>query len=409
MRVLLIVPEFHPFSIGGGGVVVKNLAQGLEKKDCSLAVISATYHVRGFLDCPHTTNSGKTEVTWLPLVPSPQVGFQLKSYLPPNMLSVFKLLKVFVRGDFDVVHLHGFGHVFCDFAGFLSKLSGKPYIHTIHGFPKEPQRRGGFLRCLYGAYTFFSGNPTVKSAAKIVAVSGSLAEECKINFPNRTIKVILNGIDSSCCLEPSVRKMQEVTAKFGLEGKKVILGLGRLREGKGFQYAIRALPYVLEKVRQAQLVIAGEDDGYGYTQELSRIVNENGVKNHVSFVGRVTDEDEKNALLWQASVIVIPSLEESFGLVALEAMGSGRPIVASRIGGLSEILAKDEYTRLVESGNVEELADALIATLTNSDLQVEAKANRVRRLGEFNMDRMAEAYFNLYVSLISESSRAGSG
>lgn len=409
MRVLLIAPEFHPKSIGGGGVVVKNLTQALEKKGCPLTVMSALQEVRGFFDQPFITNSGKTEIIWLPLVPSPKVGFQLKSYLPPNGFSIIKLLKVFVRGGFDVVHIHGFGHVFCDFAAVLSRLSGKPYIYTIHGFPKEPKRRGGFLRNLYGAYALFLGKPTVQSAAKIIAVSASLANECRVNFPERKIGVIPNGIDPRCSLEPSSRNLQDATAKFNLGEKKVILGLGRIREEKGFQYAIRALPSVLKKVQQAHLVIAGADDGFGYSQELSRIADENNVRSHVSFVGRITDDDEKNALLWQASVIVIPSLEESFGLVALEAMVSGRPIVACRIGGLLEILAKDKYTQLVESGNVKELADALIATLNNSDLQAEARANRVRRLGKFNMDHMAKAYFSLYVSLSRKSSKAGSG
>jgi glycosyltransferase involved in cell wall biosynthesis len=200
--------------------------------------------------------------------------------------------------------------------------------------------------------------------------------------------------------------MKEVISRFRIKGKKVILCLGRIHEGKGFQYVIKSLPSVLEKDNQAHLVVAGEDDGFGYSDELSRFVDEYDVKSHVSFVGRVTDEEEKNALLWQASAIAIPSLEEAFGLVAVEAMGSGRLIVASRVGGLSEVLAKDEYTQLFEAGDVKALTDALIYALRNTDLQAKARANRFSRFGEFNMFRMTESYFNLYVSIINKSAKA---
>ncbi len=200
--------------------------------------------------------------------------------------------------------------------------------------------------------------------------------------------------------------MQEVATKYDLKGKIIVLGLGRLCSIKGFQYAIRALPDVLKEAPNVHLVIAGADDGYGYSRELFRLVKENKVKSHVSFIGRISDDEEKNALLWKADVVVIPSHEESFGLVALEAMGSGRLIVASRVGGLSETLSTDKYTWFIDFGNVKQLADALIASITNSKLKTEAEATRSLRLAKFDMNAMAEKLHQLYASLNIEITKS---
>lgn len=401
MEILMVAPEYPPKSIGGGGVVIKALAQGLEKQGHQLKVVSALYDVDGFFDRPYETSSGGTTIQWLPLIPAPKVGFQLNSYLPPNLFSIIQLTRIFLKRDFDVVHIHGYGHFFCDFAAILSRLSGKPYVYTIHGFPKEPKRRGGLLGALYGLYSCFLSRPLVQGASKIVAVSGDLGKECTQYFPQSDIEVISNGIDPEYCTEPPTEKSQEVALKYKLRGKKVILGLGRLCASKGFQYAIKALPMVLEKVPQAHLVITGSDDGYGYSNELKRLIEKTGVKPNVSFLGRVED-GEKNLILWQATVVVIPSLEEPFGLVAPEAMGSGRPVVASRVGGLPETLANDKYSCLVESGDEKQLAAALISALTDSNLQRGARENRVIRLGKYDLNHMAHAYTELYSSISTD-------
>ena len=406
MKILQIAPEFPPNSLGGGGQVIKALTEGLEAKGEKIVVVSALFNVHGFFDRSIRTNLGKTTVVWLPLVPPPKVGFQLKSYLPPNIFSCFYLLKIFLRRDFDIVHIHGFSHFFCDFAAVLSRLSKKPYIYTLHGFPKEPDTRGGVLRFLYKLYVQLLAVPSVSKASRIIVVSESLAKESAPFFPNRKFEVIPNGINPSCKDRSNERKMREVKAKYELEGKIVILGLGRLCSIKGFQFAIRALPEVLEKASNVVLVIAGADDGYGYSRELFRLVEENKVKPHVRFIGRITDEEEKNALLWSTDVVVIPSTEESFGLVAVEAMGAGRLIVASRVGGLAETLSTDKYTWLTDGGNVKQLSGALIAAVTNLKLKPEAEAARNLRLAKFDMNTMAESYHKLYASMSIEIAKS---
>lgn len=399
MEILVVAPEYPPLNIGGGGHVIEALTEGLEKQGHRLTILSAAYDSRGLFDRPRRSRSGETNVIWLPLLPAPDLGFQLKSYLPPNLFSAFELLRQVIGGKYDVIHIHGFGHIFCDLAAALSKLGGKPYIYTIHGFPKEPGRRGGPLGVIYGFYTSAVGRPLVQGASKIVAVSKALADECTLNLPGRMIDVIHNGIDPTCSQEPPAHILRQVTEKFGLQGKQVILGLGRICEAKGFQYAIRALPRVLERFPRAHLVIAGSDDGYGYLGELRRLTKQYGVEANVSFVGKIEDVVEKNALLWSSSVVVIPTLEETFGLVATEALGSGRPIVASNVGGLPEILSGDEYSLLVESRDDGGLAEAIISLMGDMKIQRGAWQHREKRLGVYDLDHMAAAYSGLYSTI----------
>jgi glycosyltransferase involved in cell wall biosynthesis len=399
MKVLLIAPELHPNSFGGGGVVIKNLVQGLEETECPPIVLSALQDPNGLFDRPYFASYGRTHIFWLPLIPSPIIGFQLKSYLPPNIFSTLLLFAVIKGKDFDVAHIHGYGHIFCDLAAFLCRLNKKPYLYTIHGFPKEPGKRGGVLKALYGGYNNLFGRPAVRGAKKIIAVSNSLANECRDKFPGCTVEVIPNGISPNYLSKPSDQMMKIIADRYSLNGKKVILCLGRLCEGKGFQFVIRALPLVLEKVPEAFLVIAGEDDRYGYYRELFRLCEIHNVSKNVRFVGKITNDEEKICLLWQSSIVAIPSREETFGMVAPEAMASGRPIVASNIGGLSEILAHDSYTRFVEYGNVEEIANHIIAILSDTDLQKLAAATRFSRLGKLDMGSMVEACLNQYSNL----------
>jgi glycosyltransferase involved in cell wall biosynthesis len=398
VKVLIVTPEFPPHALGGGGRMVRVLAQALGKSGCQVTVLSGLYKVKGFSDSPFSTNSGQVEVIWLPLLPTPKVKFQLNTIMPPNIRSSAEFLRIFLRGEFDVVHIHGYGHFFGDLAAILSRLVRKPYIYTIHGFPKEPKRRGGILKTVYDIYSLFMGNPLIHGAAKIIAVSESLAKECVSFVSENKIEVIYNALDSQSYQKPSDATTIEIAERYKLQGKKVILGIGRLSEAKGFQYAIQAFPEVLKKIPEAQLVIVGKDDGYGYFHKLEQMASKNGVSLKVTFVGGVNDE-EKNALLWQAEIVVIPSIEEVFGLVALEAMASGRPIVASNIGGLVEILAKDKYSFLVESANVAQLAEALVNMLEDKNLLREARANNVLRSSEFDVKHMANMHIELYAKL----------
>lgn len=396
MKILQVSPEFPPYSLGGGGLFVQNLASGLHRQGHQVTVATGFFAVTSILERPFSTNCRGTAVIWLPLFPAPNVGFQLKTITPPNLFSIEQLARVLMIRDFDMVHIHGFGHLLCDYAATMCRVLGKKYVLTIHGFPKEPRRRGGVLSMMYNAYAKTLGAETIRHATKVVAVSNSIASECHEYVTNRNIAVIRNAVDTSLYYAaPSAQKMENTMIRYNLVGKSVILCIGRLSEAKGFQYLIRALPIVRKKIPNVHLVIVGKDNGYGYLRKLTKLATQEGVEPYISFVGGVNDE-EKKALLWIAPVVAIPSVEEPFGIVALEAMASGKPIIASKVGGLKEILSADKYSLLVESESSEQLAQALISAMNDESMIIGAKTDRISRSEQFDLNRMVLKYIDLY-------------
>ena len=405
MKILQVSPEFPPYSLGGGGLFVQNLASELHRLGHQVTVATGFFAVTSILERPLSTNCKGIAVIWLPLFPAPNVGFQLKTITPPNPFSIEQLARVLMKRDLDIVHIHGFGHLLCDYAAAMCRVFGKKYVLTIHGFPKEPRRRGGALSMMYNAYAKTLGAQTIRHATKVVAVSNSIANECHEYTTDRKIAVIRNAVDISLYYAaPSPRKIDNTIIRYDLLGKSVILCIGRLSEAKGFQYLIRALPIIREKIPNVHLVVVGKDDGYGYLRELTKLAKQERVEPIVSFVGGVNDE-EKKALLWIALVVAIPSVEEPFGIVALEAMASGKPIIASKVGGLKEILSTDKYSLLVESENSEQLAQALISAIYDESMKIGAKTHRISRLEQFDLNRMVLKYINLYRAIKNELKR----
>jgi len=396
LKILQVSPEFPPHSLGGGGLLVENLAQGLRRQGHEVTVATGLFAVKSMFERPFSTNYEGITVTWLPLLEAPNVGFQLKTITPPNPSSLAQLLQVLLAKDFDIVHIHGFGHLLCDYAAVLCHILGKKYVLTIHGFPKEPRRRGGVLSIVYNAYAKTLGTQTIRRATKVVAISNSIANECHDYVTDERIAIIRNAVDTSVySAEPSAQKKDETLTRYNLAGKQVILCIGRLTEAKGFQYVIRAIPQIRKKIPNVHLVIVGKDNGYGYLRELKKSVTQEGVEPFVSFAGGVNDE-EKKGLLWISRAVAIPSFEEPFGIVALEAMASGRPIVASKVGGLQEVLSTDKYTLLIESKNVEQLAQALTRVISDEKMGIGARTDRLLRSEKFDLNRMVVKYIDLY-------------
>ena len=240
---------------------------------------------------------------------------------------------------------------------------------------------------------FASASPLLEallaSVDRIAAVSRFMAEEIVRRFPaaaSRT-RCIVHG------LPPLGREPAPLPAP-----PPIVLGLGRLIEEKGFDVLLRAWPQVIAALPEARLLIAGDGPA---RPALERLAAELGVAARVEFVGALPGE-EVPRLLDRVSLVAVPSRWlEPFGLVAFEAMAHGRPVVASRVGGLPEIVVDDETGRLVAPGSTDTIAAAVVA--------IGRDPGRARRMGErgrrraaaFDWDRCVSAYENLYGEVIN--------
>jgi phosphatidyl-myo-inositol dimannoside synthase len=178
--------------------------------------------------------------------------------------------------------------------------------------------------------------------------------------------------------------------------------LRRLEKGKGIDTVIQALPKVLDAVPHASLLVVGDGD---HRPMLEGLAAQLGVRQKVRFAGHVA-ERELREFYRQAELFVMPSRQEGFGLVFLEAMAFGKPVVGSVFGGIPDVVVEGVTGYLVEYGDVGALAERLICLLTHEDLR--------RRMGAAGKQRVIDNYsFEVFqkrlVELLGGGAQSASG
>jgi glycogen(starch) synthase len=173
-----------------------------------------------------------------------------------------------------------------------------------------------------------------------------------------------------------------------------LLCIGRVVVDKGFDLALRAFASIAQSFPRCRMIIAGNGPAMS---DLRKCAAELGLKDSVEFTGWVESE-EIPRLINKATVVVIPSRRhESFGLVALQAAQMARPVVATHIGGLPEVVAHGETGLLVENENSEALSTAIASLLANPDIAIRmGRSAQLRAEKLFSWDHCVDAYDTLY-------------
>jgi glycosyltransferase involved in cell wall biosynthesis len=250
--------------------------------------------------------------------------------------------------DFDVIHVHDW---LTTPAGIASKsFLGKPLVCTVHstevGRVQELRSPDSYMiDSLEWWMTYEAG--------KVILCSSSMRAEISNHFhlPSDKIVVIPNAIDTSE-YERNVDR-EAVRRRYGIGPyEKLVLFVGRLVPQKGVEYLIRAVPLITQQHYGAKFIIAG--DGWSRSHLESMAASIAG-RDRVRFLGFISDSDRVE-LLMSADALVVPSIYEPFGIVALEGMAAGVPIIASNVGGLSEIIDHDRTGVRVFNENPESIA-----------------------------------------------------
>jgi glycosyltransferase involved in cell wall biosynthesis len=185
------------------------------------------------------------------------------------------------------------------------------------------------------------------------------------------------------CLEPGFADHGSAEDAQQASPSGCILTVGRLlswEPGKGVDTVLRALPKVLDAFPRVRYFIIGDGD---LRPNLERLAEDVGVSGSVIFLGHQSEEDLKHYYL-HTDIFVMPSRQEGFGIVFLEAMGFGKPVVAAAFGGATDIVIDGQTGCLVEYGDVDTLADRLISILRDADLR--------GRLGSAGRKRVETTY-----------------
>ena len=294
----------------------------------------------------------------------------------------------------QLVHSHTW---YANLAGHLAKLNyGIPHVATTHSLEplrpwKEEQLGGGYH------LSSFCERTGLEAADAIIAVSGAMRDDVLSCYPaidGARVHVIHNGIDTD---EYQPDDRTDVLERRGVDPTQpYVIFVGRITHQKGLEHLLEAAPSL---DRRARLVLcAGAPD----TPEIGERVRARiGELERAIWIEEMLPKPEVIQLLTHAAVFVCPSIYEPMGIVNLEAMACETAVVASRVGGIPEVVADGETGFLVEPGDADELAARVNEVLADPELAARfGNAGRERAVEFFSWRTIAERTADLYGRLV---------
>jgi glycosyltransferase involved in cell wall biosynthesis len=298
-------------------------------------------------------------------------------------------------GKPDIIHVHDWLTVP---AGVASKhLLRVPLVMTFHSTesarsPSSSSPESSLVKGLewWGSY----------EASTVVAVSEWMKDQIvtQFNLPARKVVNIPNAVDT----DKFNKRVNRTKArhKWSIKpGEKLITAVGRLTSQKGFDDLIRAFPIILKYAPNARLLLIG--DGY-MRSELQELAQYEGVASRITLAGFISDPDLIDAIK-SSDVIVVPSRFEPFGIIALEAMAAGVPVVVSRVGGLAEIVQDTVDGLEVDPNKPESIAEATVRIILDDDLAEELAAMATEKVKTYNWEYSANETVEAYKTAIRDA------
>ena len=314
--------------------------------------------------------------------------YPLFEHSPYSLALAVAIHEAAAKHDLDLVHAHyAIPHATSAWIAREMLLPGRelPVVTTLHG--TDITLVG--IQPSYQSITRFS----ILRSQGVTAVSEFLREETVRGFgvPRERIRVIPNFIDTS-----RYRRGREPCHRSHLApaGEKIVMHISNFRPVKRVTDVVEVFARLLQSVR-ARLVLVG--DGPERPRAMER-AEELGIERSVLFLGKHSSVED---LLSCCDLFLLPSESESFGLAALEAMACGAPVVASRIGGIPEVVADGESGHLLPVGDVEGMAAAAARILTDGPTwRRMSAASREIAVTRFESDRVVPVYEELYRDVV---------
>jgi glycosyltransferase involved in cell wall biosynthesis len=318
--------------------------------------------------------------------------FPVRKRLVPGltMPMMVGLMDALAESGADVIHAHShrYGHVL-ESAAVAERL-GIPFVVSTHYHPadrREPTVKRGLLRTqdvLFGMTAYRVARALVVQTEREAALVREFA-------PAKKLRTIAPGIDLASWSTPTADRTD------GLElPPEYFLFVGRVASNKGLPTLLDALAR-LEPRSRRPLILMGRD--WGERARLEAKARELGLTDSVRFLSHVEESSVYRGVIRRARALVLPSEWEAFGLVLLEAMAAGTPIVASAVGGVPDVLDGGRAGRLVPYGDAAALVTALSAVIDDTTETERLRAVASERVRGFDWSVTVDRHRALYREL----------
>ena len=288
-------------------------------------------------------------------------------------------LRLLRKEHVALIHAHEFSAILCGW--IVAMLAGVPFVATVHGknyFWEKLRRRV--------VYRLVSRHGTV------IAVSKDLKQFIcdTVGVPEKRVEVIYNGVAPAQMITDE--EIQTCKAELEVSGCYPLLGVvGSLYPVKGHRFLLEAMPEILRRWPNARLLVIGRGE---LDVALKEQVEQLAVGANVHFLGMRQDVPR---LLSVLDVFILPSLSEGLSLALLEAMASGKPVVATRVGGNPELIDHGRTGFLIQPEDGKDLAAHLLNLLSDPGMMQQFGRQASERVQQhFSMGQMVDRYRDLY-------------
>lgn len=329
------------------------------------------------------------EEVWNPPIPNSGLWLYLRRFIF-SFLSIVKLIRLVRKEKIDVIHTRN------QFSAFPILVMRKllrwhiPQVHTAHNHDivMNPS--------LKSKIEHFQDFLVLKKADLIIAptLAGKKQLISRFNIDPTRIAQIYHGVD----LE-SIEEFKHKFPRKEVDKTFIILCVGIVTERKNQLRLVQSIPHILKVCSNVKFLFVGPIVNKHYFAKIHKFIVRNNLSSYVEFKGNVSKE-ELFSLYHNATLFALPTLRETQGLVFVEAMAFGLPIVASKIGPVKEVV--EECALLINPYSVEEIAQAISLLLTNPSLRQKLSSKAQEKVKEFDWKEISKQLFLLYGALLNK-------
>ena len=381
-KIAQLVPYYSP-AIGGVEVVCQYISEELATRGHDVHVFTSNRNHKG---------SARLDVAPHEIIGGVNVH-RFKTYISAGHYGLFPgFIKPLINGGFDIIHSHGYRQPQSEIAARIGAWLKIPTVLHIHG---GFYTRSNFKKIMYGLYDQAACSGFVSKFNQFIVFSEiDKARLIRFNVDEDQISLIRNAAENDAF---KIADSSGFRARHGLENKKVVLYLGILHHFKRPELLLQALPMLVAKEPNVFLLFVGPDAGQ--LEVMNRLAQKLGLTAHYKWIGPLKGQ-EKHEALQCSEFVALPSDEDPYPLVLLEAMAHSKPVLTTSAVGQASVISENEAGIVVNPGDIDGIARAALRLLLDGEFRAKAGTSAGRLAQELYSVRSAvDKIEQLYESL----------